>query len=295
MTALAKLMIHHYYVFSVPPPDCGAATSIEDPLTNSKESTGSSSNPYRPSGMALDQYFEAADDILTIINRSHEEHVRYVNPFLASTVWLAAAAQLVAKVFGNANANLARSKFEVLYLLHKQFVNYWGISTALQENLNTLGSRLDRINLRLNGGDDGTRSTSTGQAHRQNGTSNLPSNGNQEPPPAFDNTHPSPNLYHIPRSELPPFSSMAHLHLSQNDHDQQSIQDFANGIGDMPSFATPHQNEIIGPMDETNAFSGGNNISSDMIDELDFNMSLDMSESELQGYLGGVLSGALIG
>jgi len=158
-----------------------------------------------------------------------------------------------------------------------------------------LGARLDRISVRLNGGDDGARGTLIGQTQRHDDTSSLPNNRNQEPQPAFDTTHASPNLYHIPRSELPPFSSMAHLHLSQSDHEQQSIQDFGNGMGDMSSFAAPHQNEIIGPMEDTNAFNGGDNISSNMIDELDFNMSLDMSESELQGYLGGVLSGALIG
>lgn len=298
MTALAKLMIHHYYVFSVPP-DCPPATSADEPQANPKERPGSSSYQYRPSGLALDQYFEAADEILTIINRCNEEHVRYVNPFLASTVWLAAAAQLVAKVFGspNTDANLARSKFEVLYLLHKEFVNYWGISTALQENLNTLGARLDRISVRLNGEDDGARPTFNGQSQRHNGTSSLTNNGpqEQETQPGFDANHASPNLYHIPRSELPPFSSMAHLHLAQPDQEQQGMQDFSNGIGNIASYAPPQQNDIIGSMEDTTGFGTGNSINSNMIDELDFNMSLDMSESELQGYLGGVLSGALIG
>ncbi|KAF2499909.1 hypothetical protein BU16DRAFT_536191 [Lophium mytilinum] len=310
MIALAKLMIHHYYVFSVPPENT-PTVSTEDPTHTTKEKSGHWQ--YRPSGLALDQYFEAADDILTIINRSHEDHVRYVNPFLASTVWLAAAAQLISRVFGspNTDANLARSKFEVLYLLHKQFVNYWGIFTALQENLNTLEARLERISARLNGSEDpGSRPMTNGQSSRPKTAASNHTNPNDSQTASNNTTnHASPNLYHIPRSEIPPFSTMNHLQLvqsprQQQQHPQQQQQQqehtmhdpFAHNIGNFPSFGGAQQNEMLaGSMDDPNTFNAMHDSTGDMIDDLDFSMSLDMSESELQGYLGGVLSGALIG
>jgi hypothetical protein len=298
MIALGKLMIQHYYIFSVPP-ESVPTISTEDPTQSAQDKAAN--GQYRASGLALDQYFEAADEILAIINRCHEEHFRYVNPFLASTVWLAAAAQLLSKVFdtSNTDTSLARSKFEVLYLLHKEFVSYWGISTALQENLNTLEARLERVNNRLSGSDD--------QAPRRDAStksSRVPRNpdppiATQNPPPTFaETTHASPNLFHIPRSELPPFSVLSHTHTPLGQHEcdphqhQNNMQDaFSDNIGDLSTFGGGQHDVMPGSMDDTATFISGSN----MIDDMDFNMSLDMSESELQGYLGGVLSGAFMG
>lgn len=107
-------------------------------------------NPSEPDPDGLSRYAEAADDILMIVSRSSSHHVHYVNPFLASTIWLAAAAQLVYKFFRppGVNMDLTESKFEVLRLNYMQFVEHWKTSTTLQDNLEILRKSLDFIHAR---------------------------------------------------------------------------------------------------------------------------------------------------
>jgi hypothetical protein len=82
--------------------------------------------------LATRQYFEAADNIVTIVNRSCEDHIRYVNPFLSYTIWLGSTVQLVQRIFcpPGANRNLIKSRFEVLHLTYKKFVSFWDIQFA---------------------------------------------------------------------------------------------------------------------------------------------------------------------
>lgn len=91
--------------------------------------------------MALDQYFEG-DNILTIVYHSCDNHIKWINAFLASTIWLAAAVQR--KEFGPAGTNrgLVKSKFDVLYITYERCVSCWDIQTALQQNLESLEEQL---------------------------------------------------------------------------------------------------------------------------------------------------------
>ncbi|KAH9209082.1 hypothetical protein DL95DRAFT_478529 [Leptodontidium sp. 2 PMI_412] len=102
MAQLARLMICHYNIFAEP--------TLRESL-------------------AIHQYFEATDEILGIINRSSDDHIKHVNAFLASTIWLASAVQLVCKEFGplGTNAVLVGSKFDVLNMTYKKFVYFWNI------------------------------------------------------------------------------------------------------------------------------------------------------------------------
>ncbi|KAK7206983.1 fungal-specific transcription factor domain-containing protein [Myxozyma melibiosi] len=137
MTQLAKLMIHHYDVFG----SAARATASLNRFSNKRPG-----NAKRDDELALSLYLEAADNILLITRRSHEDHVKYINPFLASTIWLASAVELVHKEFGPSGTNrgLIKSKFEVLYQTYKKCVSFWGIETALQHNLELLEEELER-------------------------------------------------------------------------------------------------------------------------------------------------------
>jgi hypothetical protein len=71
--------------------------------------------------LAMDQYLEAADEILSIVHQSSYDQIQHINTFLASTIWLASAALLVRKEFGplGTNRSLVKSKCEVLNMTHK--------------------------------------------------------------------------------------------------------------------------------------------------------------------------------
>ena len=144
MTQLARLMIHHYDIFSE---SAREGRIIQD---QRKENSGGCSTPSSMNSsdnIAENQYFEAADEVLNIIRRSSENHIQWINNFLASTIWLASAVQLVRKEFGppGTNISLIKSKFEVLNITYKKCVSFWNIQTAMQRNLETLESQLEQI------------------------------------------------------------------------------------------------------------------------------------------------------
>jgi hypothetical protein len=181
MTQLSKFMIYHYHVFGgFPRASRPCETTYQQNGSECSASTPGQSQPDNSHDNAniinsteLDQYFEAADNILTIVNRSCDEHVRYVNPFLASTIWLAAAVQLIYKLFGppGTNGNLIKSKFDVISLNYKQFVGYWHMSTALQQNLDSLEMQLERFRIPQQNDEECSR--------YENSSSEL---GNDKPP-----------------------------------------------------------------------------------------------------------------
>ncbi|KAF5253679.1 hypothetical protein FANTH_1370 [Fusarium anthophilum] len=141
MTQLARLMIHRYDVFgsqSKPTQPPAMSASCKLGFTSFQEQE----NP------ALREYFESADNVLSIVNRSCEDHIRHINPFLPSTIWLAAAVQMVRKQFGGPSTynSLIKARFDVLYLTYKQCVSFWGIQTAMQQNLETIEAQLEDFN-----------------------------------------------------------------------------------------------------------------------------------------------------
>jgi hypothetical protein len=131
MVQLTQLMICRYDVFG------GLAPS----RTHGKRSFAAFQGSENP---ALSQYFEASDNILQVVKRSCENHYRYINPFLTSTIWLAAAVQLLHKTFGPpTQTELVQSRFYVLYLVYRQSVGFWGTQTAMQDNLEWLKAKLE--------------------------------------------------------------------------------------------------------------------------------------------------------
>ncbi|GME29195.1 uncharacterized protein LTHEOB_9938 [Neofusicoccum parvum] len=102
------------------------------------------SNDNDPDHQGHRRFIEASDNVFAIVKNSAEDHVRHVNPFLASTVWFAAAVQLAHR-FGAApgsNTDLVESKFELLRMNCQQYAKFWATPDALLENLSALEAHL---------------------------------------------------------------------------------------------------------------------------------------------------------
>ncbi|KAF4464555.1 fungal specific transcription factor [Fusarium albosuccineum] len=138
MTQLARLMIYRYDVF-------GSQTQYSPSKTSWTQANRAFAAFQDQEAPALGQYFEAADNILTIVNRSCENHIQYINPYLSSTIWLAAAVQLVRKQLGGPSTKTAliKTRFDLLYLTYKQCVSFWDTKTAMQQNLESLEVQLE--------------------------------------------------------------------------------------------------------------------------------------------------------
>lgn len=143
MTQLARLMIYRYSVFGGQMQDRPGAGG--NPRADTSQQASHGTIKYDAENLALQQYFEATDNILTIIGRSSEEHIKHINPFLSSTIWLASAVQILRMQFAedDISRTLIKSKFESLHLTYKQCVAFWDTHTALQENMEALEAQLE--------------------------------------------------------------------------------------------------------------------------------------------------------
>ena len=145
MTQLAKLMIYRYDVFNGHSQNSLSTHNSSDPLkaNNMRDSTKEGNNGV--DSLALKQYFDAADDMLTIVNRSCDDHIRYINPFLSNTIWLASAVHLVRSQLCQCGRERSaiKSRFEVMHLTYKKCVEFWNMHTAVQQNLEMLEEQLE--------------------------------------------------------------------------------------------------------------------------------------------------------
>lgn len=139
MIQLAKFMIYHHYAFG----EIVAGTILMDKPRNLGFGWTATEQGKPTNCQGLLTCMESADSILEILNRCSENHVQHVNPFLASTVWLATALQVLRKAFGDdLNPDLIESKCEVLRINCQQYTKFWGTPLALMENLDSLEERL---------------------------------------------------------------------------------------------------------------------------------------------------------
>lgn len=147
MMQLTRFMIYHYQMFWE-----GRTMESTSPVDLADESNNQQYRlrTYSVNIEAWNRYLESADNILRMIRNSSPYHVRYVNPLFASTIWLAAVAQVVSKVFDPepSNAQTSQSKLEILQHNFDSYVSFWGTSKALQHKLNTLEGRLQTIRRR---------------------------------------------------------------------------------------------------------------------------------------------------
>ena len=325
MSQLTKFMLNHYWVFGV-----GAVKS----KTSSKQHSQYSKQLCGHTNFALSQYFEAADNVLAVVHRSCEEQYQYVNPFLATTIWQAAAVQLVRKEFGPGDTDpaLIKSKFEVLCMTYKQFVRYWGTVTALEQNLDTLETELSKFQKPK--GDDfkeGHRrrsSSKRSQSHDTSQTIRRPSSANQAPPsqsPSSGVQQASPQDHRTPHSnpdqplvqqqatpssitstpnavseiqQLQPEAEAPHQYYAQPVYSYQQYP--ANQPGLAQSNASPVSSYVSGPRDPNQAVLYGSVTEPMMVPPTDMTMDIDFSNYfgtgnvELSNYLDGLLSGSYV-
>lgn len=151
MAQLTRFMIYHYQMFwESRTMESASAADLTDESANQQYLLPT----YSVNIQAWNRYLESADNILRMIRNSSPYHVRYVNPLFASTIWIAAVAQVVSKVFNpeRSNAQTSQSKLEVLQHNFDCYVSFWGTSKALQHKLNTLESRLQNVRRRQSKG-----------------------------------------------------------------------------------------------------------------------------------------------
>lgn len=155
MTQLAKLMIYKYHVFpsgkvrTTMPANSNLVGGPDEDDASRKEPRGATS--VQVDTQALQQYSEAADEIVSMIRKCFGEHYQYLNPFLSNTMWLAAAVQLLYRELappGSTDKNLVDSNFEVLRMTHNRFVSYGGMSATLQQNLAVVEHELEILQIR---------------------------------------------------------------------------------------------------------------------------------------------------
>lgn len=144
MTQLARLMIYRYDVFKG---HFRVALSMHDssdpPTANYDRSHPEAKDETK--SLAINQYFEAADDMLSIVHRSCDDHVRYINPFLSNTIWLASAVHLMRSQFcrSEINKSVVKSRFEVMHLTFKKCVDFFNMHSIVQQNLGMLEEQLE--------------------------------------------------------------------------------------------------------------------------------------------------------
>lgn len=134
MTQLSRFMINHYQVFD----------SASRRLTSDSSAT---TQHITIDEAAWTHYLGAASEIVKLVRSCAPKHVSFVNPFLASTIWLAAAAQIVSRSFSSSPSErrVASSNFDVLQMNLNAFEEVWGVSKNLQQKLFALEARLNEF------------------------------------------------------------------------------------------------------------------------------------------------------
>ena len=138
MTQLARLMIYRYDVFK-------GRFRVALPTRESDVDKYDTQTKGKTERLAVNEYFEAADDMLTIIHRSCDDHIRYINPFLSNTIWLASAVHLMRSQLCRTREikSAIKSRYEVLHLTYKRCVKFWDMHAAVQQNLETPEEQLE--------------------------------------------------------------------------------------------------------------------------------------------------------
>ncbi|CAG9955831.1 unnamed protein product [Clonostachys rosea f. rosea IK726] len=129
---LARFQIFHHYAFSEIASGTLFTENPVDPPFGWTVTRSSLQGSMR-NCEGLRNCLEAADDIHAILTNVPEEHVKWVNPFLSSTVWLAASLQVLRKVYSLGTDTENESKFALLRLTCQRYQAFWAPSPSLIE------------------------------------------------------------------------------------------------------------------------------------------------------------------
>lgn len=119
------------------------------PLSSSaslRGSDGRSTQPENPSErrLGLQNFLQASETVLELVDSAPEDHIKYVNPYYASTVWIAAALQAFKRRSQwDPSPELTERRLAALRQIYLRFVHFWGTPLSLLNNMDSLESRLD--------------------------------------------------------------------------------------------------------------------------------------------------------
>jgi hypothetical protein len=130
MFNLSRFMLYHRQVFD-----------------NTSRLLGSALNTSSIQQPAWDHYLAASSEIVTLVRNCSPRHVCLVNPFLASSIWLAAAAQIVYTSISPAGTDIrvAQSSLDLLQCNLNGFNSTWGVSATFLQKLNNLQTNLKEL------------------------------------------------------------------------------------------------------------------------------------------------------
>lgn len=136
MQQLTQMMIHRH--------SCVGSTSrtdFEQMLRNPDDSTQDSRR------YSWSRFKHAAENVVRLARFCPADHVQSVSPFLASTIWIAAAALLTCEIFAltPVEADASRSKVEVLRILLDHYASFWKSTNSLVYRLVLVRKCLKRM------------------------------------------------------------------------------------------------------------------------------------------------------
>ncbi|GAB1319454.1 hypothetical protein MFIFM68171_09664 [Madurella fahalii] len=181
MTQLCRFMIYHHKICARAPwlaqqQHKGAPSSPSSAAAGVAGTVAADGDDSAPTAQQANSewsnYMNASDEIVTVVRNSARDHYRYVNPFLANTLWFAAAAQCACNVFGppSFNKRLRRSNLDLLKLTIDRYIAFWGGMENLRGKLARIETRLQNLMARPNGNGNGNgngNNVGDGEEHRR--------------------------------------------------------------------------------------------------------------------------------
>ncbi|KAI1617879.1 fungal-specific transcription factor domain-containing protein [Exophiala viscosa] len=311
MTELTKFMIAHYYTFS-------KGNNLSGRLQSNADIDRIEANPLpgtllmcttrKPNMEGLKQYIEASNNIVMLLNRCTSTHVRYVNPFLATTIWLAATVQLLNKKFGpsGGNRDLAEAKFNTLRLTYKQFVRFWNTPAGLLHSLDSLEEKFDRL---LGGQPTSTakptNAASIPEEHRREQLFRMPdmptcfsgsSASQKQPSASYTSALTEPNL--TGSGVNPMMSSLVHASHAIEEQRQHNVQDFGPSTTQLrqPGISNRDPDESQGEEIDTGIRFDERLPADPMLESMEFPLNFDYDpDTDVTVYLNSLLSGSYSG
>lgn len=158
MTQLCRFMIYHHKICARAP---WLAQQHRGPPSAAADGDGNGDGAAptaQQSNSEWSNYMNASDEIVTVVRNSSRDHYRYVNPFLANTLWFAAAAQCACNVFGppSFNKRLRSSNLDLLKLTIDRYISFWGGMENLRGKLARIETGLQNLMARPNGNGSGS-------------------------------------------------------------------------------------------------------------------------------------------
>ncbi|KAK4156195.1 hypothetical protein C8A00DRAFT_12865 [Chaetomidium leptoderma] len=121
MTQLCRFMIYHHKI-------CARAPWLAQQQKGPPDGADAGPTIAQQANCEWSNYMNASEEIVRVVRNSSRDHYRYLSPFLANTLWFAAAAQCACKVFGppSFNKRLTSSNLDLLKLTIGRFISFWG-------------------------------------------------------------------------------------------------------------------------------------------------------------------------